>query len=72
MPRQAATDLSGVPVLASPVEATALGNVLVQARAIGAFRTPRSQACGRWWSSFPRGDRSRISQTPCRSVGADT
>ena len=32
---QATADRSGVPVLAGPVEATALGNVLVQARAAG-------------------------------------
>ena len=33
---QATADRTGVPVLAGPVEATALGNVLVQARALGA------------------------------------
>ncbi len=33
---QATSDRSGRPVLAGPVEATALGNVLVQARALGA------------------------------------
>jgi rhamnulokinase len=33
---QLTADLSGVPVMAGPVEATALGNVLVQARAFGA------------------------------------
>lgn len=33
---QAAADRTGLPVLAGPVEATALGNVLVQARALGA------------------------------------
>ena len=33
---QLTADLSGCPVLAGPVEATALGNVLVQARALGA------------------------------------
>ena len=30
-------DLAGLPVVAGPVEATALGNVLVQARAAGAL-----------------------------------
>ena len=34
---QATADRTGVPVLAGPVEATALGNVLVQARALGSF-----------------------------------
>jgi rhamnulokinase len=33
---QATADRTGIPVLAGPVEATALGNVLVQARALGA------------------------------------
>ena len=32
---QAIADRAGLPVLAGPVEATALGNVLVQARAAG-------------------------------------
>jgi rhamnulokinase len=32
---QAIADHSGLPVLAGPVEATAIGNVLVQARAAG-------------------------------------
>ena len=33
---QAIADRSGRPVLAGPVEATALGNVLIQARTLGA------------------------------------
>jgi rhamnulokinase len=35
---QATADRSGLPVLAGPVEATAIGNILVQARAQGAVR----------------------------------
>ncbi len=35
---QATADRSGLPVVAGPVEATAVGNVLVQARALGAIR----------------------------------
>ncbi len=35
---QLTADLSGIPVLSGPVESTALGNVVVQARALGALK----------------------------------
>ncbi|QKE84502.1 rhamnulokinase family protein [Arthrobacter sp. NEB 688] len=45
-------DVSGLPVLAGPVEATALGNVMVQARAHGALTgdlaTLRAETLARW------------------------
>ena len=42
---QAIADRSGRPVLAGPVEATALGNVLIQARTLGAGSgRPRADA----------------------------
>ncbi|MFC7788359.1 rhamnulokinase [Microbacterium sp. MAHUQ-60] len=43
---QATADRTGVPVLAGPVEATALGNVLVQARAAGAAPAALEQLRG--------------------------
>ena len=43
---QLTADACGLPVEAGPVEAAALGNVLVQARAVGAV-PPTSPACGR-------------------------
>ena len=58
---QAIADRAGVPVVAGPVEATALGNVLVQARAAGVVgrrtsRTsgPRRDAPTTWRRFAPR------------------
>jgi rhamnulokinase len=36
---QFAADATGLPILAGPVEATAIGNILVQAQALGIFRS---------------------------------
>ena len=36
---QFAADATGLPVLAGPVEATAIGNILIQAQALGIFRS---------------------------------
>ena len=61
---QLTADACGLPVVAGPVEATALGNVLIQARAAGAIRgglrelrahVPASEVLGRY---EPRGDRA--------------
>ncbi len=60
---QATADRSGLPVLAGPVEATAIGNVLVQARAAGLVRGGLDDLRALVASSFapvrldPRGDR---------------
>ena len=44
---QLTADVLGLPVLAGPEEATALGNVLVQARACGEL-VARSPRCASW------------------------
>lgn len=71
LPCQATADLPGVPVLAGPVEATALGNVLVEARALGVFGSYASLTGLRALVAvaFARGDRNRVPQTPGGSVG---
>ena len=46
---QRTADRSGLPVIAGPVEATAIGNVLVQGRALGARRGLASSRCATSW-----------------------
>ena len=61
-------DLIGRPVLAGPVEATALGNVLVQLRASGELGSREDMRAVAAASARARGLRARRRRAPRRST----